>query len=150
MSLIQDLPSKLMFRGVFVRPEHMQRDVGFIADYPAVMSGRNIENIPGSHFYHRAVIHLRGRTARNDQADMLDGAPCRTCRSPDVQRPFPPRFISRPSNTDASDAHYLEFPSREGPDFVRPLKSLQNHVLFFGHPQLPSVRNMAPIKVQQS
>ena len=53
----------------------VQRNVGLVADDPAVVSGwtgRNIEEHAGAKLVNFAVVHGRGSAAGDDESDMLD------------------------------------------------------------------------------
>src|SRR5438132_3879170 len=80
---------------VMVGAEEVQRDVGLIADNPAVVPRRNVKDIASAHFEHPAVVHRRGRAARHDHADMFDPAGALAERGADMDRPFPAGLIGR-------------------------------------------------------
>ena len=63
--------TSLEFR-VVSRSHEMQRDIRFIADHPAVVAGRDIEEVAGLHFNNPAVIHGGGGASGNNHADVLD------------------------------------------------------------------------------
>src|ERR1700736_5475825 len=79
--------------GVVVRAEKMQRDVGLVPDHPAVVSGCDMEEVSRAHLKDSAIVHRSSRTARDDDADMLDWAARRAHSGPDMQRPFPAGLV---------------------------------------------------------
>src|SRR5262249_40560689 len=62
---------------VYVRAHQMQRDVGLVADDPAVMAwraGRDIKDVTCTHFDDRAAFDGHGSATGNDDAHVLDVA----------------------------------------------------------------------------
>src|SRR5207302_4628783 len=57
---------------VMVGAEEVERDVGLVADDPAVVPRRNVEDVASAHLEHAAVIHCGGGAARDDHSDMSD------------------------------------------------------------------------------
>src|SRR5262249_19052287 len=84
--------------GVVVCAEKMQGNIGLVADHPAVVSGRDVEDISLAHLGDGAIVHCRCCPARDDDADMLNRATRRADSRPDMQRPFPAGLIGRAAN----------------------------------------------------
>jgi hypothetical protein len=110
--------------GVLVRAEQMQRDIGLVADHPAVVSGCDVEDISGAHLDDGAVVHCSSRAAGDDQADVLDRAARRAGRRPDMKRPPLAWFIGRAADGHAADPNDLELALFKGPHFVRLIEPL--------------------------
>ena len=83
---------------IVVDAEEMERDIGFVADHPAVMPRRNGENVARTHLDDPAIVHRRRRTAGDDHSDMRDLAGRFAQRSADVRRPFPAGIVGRPAD----------------------------------------------------
>src|SRR5271170_2287401 len=69
------IASRLLFVGVAVRPEKMQRDIWFIAQHPTVVTGRsgwNVEEHAGAEYVNSAVLHRGRGRAGEHQPNMLD------------------------------------------------------------------------------
>src|SRR5215472_7616146 len=58
--------------GVAVRAVKMQGDIGLVPDHPAIVSRRDVKDVSRAQFGDGAVVHRSSRTARNNDADMLD------------------------------------------------------------------------------
>src|SRR5712671_6074339 len=114
--------------GVVVRAEKMEGNVGLVADHPAVVSGRNVEDVSRAHLGDHAVVHRSGCAARDDDAHMLDRAARRAGRRADMQRPPPAWFIGRAANRHAAYPNNLELALLKGPHFIGLLEALHHHI----------------------
>ena len=99
--------SRCELRGcVTLATEDVEGHVWLIADYPAVVSGRNVEEVAGPHHDFASVVHLGHRLTAQYEADMLHLARRLTSHRPDVLRPLPTRLVElawvsrRPCNED--------------------------------------------------
>ena len=104
----------------------MQRDVRLIADYPAVVAGFDVEHDARLHLPDPAVVHGRGRTARDHHPDMLDRAALRSCSLANMLRPLPPRLIGGAANCHAANVNQFKLALLKYPHFVGLLKTFQD------------------------
>src|SRR5512146_2011023 len=104
----------------------MQRDIGLVANDPAVMSGRNVEDLPRPHFDNPSVVHGGRGAAGNDHSDMLDSAGSLAKWLADMLRPSPAGVIGRPPDRHSTDIHYLEPAELEFAHFVGSLEALED------------------------
>lgn len=82
------------------RCEDVEGDVRLIADRPAVVSGRDVEEVASPHHHFASVVHLGHGLTAQYEADLLNLARRLTSHRPDVLRPFPTRpgsYVARPS-----------------------------------------------------
>ena len=56
---------------VTFRAEKMQRDIGFVADYPAVVARANVKEVSSAHLVVAAILHSTGGAARHNDSDMF-------------------------------------------------------------------------------
>src|SRR5579885_176203 len=122
---------------IVIRAQQVQRNVWRLAHHPAVVPRRNEKNIPRAKLVNRAVIHRRRRRARNHDSHVFHLATLGAGRSARVRRPFPTRLVRRPPQRHPADAHNLEPAFFKCANFVRRIKSLQNH---FEHGRSPRAR----------
>src|SRR6266496_240043 len=108
--------------------EERKRDVGLVADDPAVVPRRDVEDIAGTHLEHAAIVHRRGGAARDDHSHMLDLTRLLPEWRADMHRPFPSRLIGRAADGHAAYAHQLEAAERELAHFIGRVEALQNDV----------------------
>src|SRR4051794_24548419 len=106
----------------------MQRDIGLIAHDPAVVPGRDVEDIARAHLDHLAVIHRRRGLAGDDHPDMLDLARRLAKRGADMLGPFPARLISCAADSHPADMDELEASEIELADLVGLLEALEDDV----------------------
>src|SRR5271156_6431314 len=114
----------------------MQRDVGLVADDPAIVArwaGRNVEQSAGAQFVDGAVVHRGGSAAGEDQADVFDIATRGADGGADVQGPAPARFVGGAPDGHAAEADEFEFAFIEGADFVRGFEAFQDCVEHWRH-----------------
>src|SRR5438105_558528 len=108
--------------------KEVERDIRLVADHPAVVSWRDVENVAGAHLEYAAVVHRRRGAAGHDHADMLDLAGALAERAADVDRPFPARLIGGAADRHAADAHQLEPAELELAHLVGIVEAFQNDV----------------------
>jgi len=53
------------------RAEKMQRDIGFVADYPAVVARANVKEVSRAHLVVAAILHPASGAAGHNHADMF-------------------------------------------------------------------------------
>src|SRR6185369_12345020 len=67
--------SVLMARSIIAGAEEMQRHIGLLADYPAIVPRwvrRDVEDVAGAHLDHASILDRGRGAARHDQPDMFD------------------------------------------------------------------------------
>jgi hypothetical protein len=79
----------------------VERYIRLVADDPAIMTGRNVKDIPCLQLYDCTVFHRGGRVAGDDDADVLDIAIRLSARRTNVSRPFPTGLVRRASDRQA-------------------------------------------------
>src|SRR5271156_3405232 len=119
--------------GVVIRAEKMEGDVGLVADHPAVVTRRDVEDVSRAYLGDGAVVRCSSCAARDDDADMLDRAARRAGRRTDMQRPSPAWFIGRAADRHAAYPNNLELSFLKGPNFVGLLEPLQHHIHVLSH-----------------
>jgi AraC-like DNA-binding protein len=97
----------------------MQRDVGLIADDPAVVAGRDREQITRFHRGFGSIGHLDRTPPADHQPKMLSRAEVRADERTDVLRPSPAGLIRGSPDHLAGDLEHLKSPVRELPDLRR-------------------------------
>src|ERR1700732_92620 len=114
----------------------VQRDVGLVADDPAVMGlRRNVEQRAGGELDLPAIAHRGHGAAGDDHADVLDFAEVAAGQRPDVGRPAPSGLVLRAADRQATEAHEVEAPLLGDAGFVRVLETLEDQL---DHDSLPS------------
>ena len=93
---------------VTLAAEDVEGDVGLIADHPAVVSGRDVEEVASPHHHFASVVHLGHRLTAQYEADMLNLARRLTSHRPDVLRPLPTRLVCRAAERGGPDLVELE------------------------------------------
>src|SRR5439155_24029755 len=106
--LLSNKPGSGLRSRVALAAEDVQRDVRLVADHPAVVAGRYVEEVPRPHHDLAAVVHLRNGPAAQDQADVLDLARALAGGWADVLRPLPPGLVGRPAEGGRPDDVELE------------------------------------------
>jgi putative flavoprotein involved in K+ transport len=98
---------------VLLAAEDVERDVRRVADDPAVVAGRDVEEVARVHHSLGTVVHLRDRLAAEDEADVLDLAGGGADGRPDMLGPAPTRFVRRSTERRRPDAVDVEAPLLE-------------------------------------
>jgi mannose-6-phosphate isomerase-like protein (cupin superfamily) len=70
--------------GVVLAAEDVQRDIGLVAHHPAVVAGRHVEEVSGSHDDLGTVVHLRYRLTAEYESHVLNLARVFAGRGTDV------------------------------------------------------------------
>jgi hypothetical protein len=104
---------------VILTAEDVQRDVGFVAHNPAVVTGRNVEEVPRAHHNLGTLVHLRHRLAAQHESDVLNLARALARRRTNMFRPFPSRLVGRAADSRRPHAVELESALLEGPHLGR-------------------------------
>src|ERR1700680_350471 len=117
-------------------PLEVQRDVGLVADDPAVVRlRRDVEQGAGGELDLPAIAH-RGHAAAGDHdADVLDLAEVAPGQRPDVGRPAPSGLVLGAADGETAEAHEVEAPLLEDAGLVRVLETLEDQL---DHDSLPS------------
>src|SRR5436305_14013647 len=89
--------------------EKMERDIGLFANYPTVVAGPDVKQIPSLHLVVAAVFHLTSRAPGHNQTDVFHLAERRSSCCSHVFRPFPSRLITSPADRHCSDLHGLHY-----------------------------------------
>jgi hypothetical protein len=100
-------------RGVGFAIQDVERDVGFVADDPAVVARRDVEEVAALHQVLGLIVHLGDRLPAEHQADALDLAGGRAHGRRDVLGPAPARLVGRPTQDRRPDAVEVETPLLE-------------------------------------
>ena len=119
--------SDLLVLCVLCGAHQVDGDVGFIANDPAVMSWRNVEDVSSFHLYDAAIIHCRNGTPGDHHADVLHHATLRADGLSDMLGPFPARLVGSAADGHAFDVNDFEGSLFEGAHFVGLLKAFQNY-----------------------
>src|ERR1017187_6001347 len=130
-AIFSDRRPEGLLGGVVLRAEEVQRDVRFIAHYPAIVTGRprwDVEEHAGAEFVDRAIIHGSGGTAREHQANMLNVAARCPYAWPNMKRPLPAGLIGGAADGHAPDANQFELSFFERSNLVWLLETLQDYV----------------------
>ena len=99
--------------GVVVCTEEVKRQIGLLADDPAVVWHRSdVQQVAGAQLVDLTVLELRGGDAGQHQAHVLHGAAGQTERRADVRRPSLAGLVG-----GASDGHA---PDRPGERLLSP------------------------------
>ena len=102
-----------------IRSEKMQGDVRLVSDNPRVMGcGRNVEQVPSSHFDHSPIRESCGSGSGKDKAHVFHLAVALSQIKSHVLRPSPAGLVGCAPNGHAAEAHQFE-PA----DLVRGLRS---------------------------
>jgi hypothetical protein len=120
--------------GVVVRTEKMQGDIRLVADHPAVVSRRDVEDVSLVQLGNGAVVHCSRRAPRDNDADMLNRAARRAGSGADMRRPSPARLVDRAADRHAAYPNNLELALLKRANFVRLLEPLQHHIHVLSHP----------------
>src|SRR5262245_41930782 len=78
---------------VALAAEDVKRDIGLLADDPAVVSGRNVEEVPRLHQPLSPVVHLGDGLPAEYESDMLHLARCGAYSRRNVLRPSPAGLV---------------------------------------------------------
>src|SRR3954471_15745054 len=78
---------------VVLAAHDVQRHVRLVADDPAVVSGRHVEELARRHHPLGPVVHRDRGPATEDEAHVLDVAGLLAARLADVLGPFPARLV---------------------------------------------------------
>ena len=114
--------------GIMLGPEEMERDIWLLADHPAVVAGRDIEDIAGP------LISITSPLSMAAVAQLLITIP--TCSTwqlmsepcTDIDRPFPARLVGGPPDRHAAKRHQLELALGKGADLVGMLEPLEDDI----------------------
>src|SRR6266404_3436364 len=109
---------------VLLGAHQVQRDVRLIADHPAVVSGRDVEDVASFHLDHAAIVHGGDRSSGDHNAYMLDVAALLPHCLSDMRRPFPAGLVTGAADRHSTDIHQLKMPLFEGAALVGRFKAL--------------------------
>src|SRR5215217_8719795 len=98
---------------VILAAHDVERYVRLVADHPAVMSRRHVEEVARLHDALLAVVHLHRRTAADHEPHVLDHAGARPRRLTDVLGPLPARLVGGAADRHRADRVELEAPAVE-------------------------------------
>src|ERR1700716_4180646 len=98
----------LLLGCIVLAAEDVQRDVRLVADDPAVVTRRYVEEIALAHHHLASVVHLGDRLSVQDEPDVLDLARTLAGRRADVLGPSPARLIRRAPERRRTDRIELE------------------------------------------
>src|SRR3954447_22560965 len=100
-------------RVVLAAPD-VQRHVPLVADDPAVLGGRHVEELAGLHHPLGPVVHRDRSASAEDEADVLDPAGLLAARLAHVLGPPPAGLVGGPAERHGADSVDLEAPLLEG------------------------------------
>jgi hypothetical protein len=106
-------PSLGRRRRVVLATEDVERDIRLVADDPAVVAWRNVEEVAGLHHPLGAVVHLGDGLAAEYEPDVLDLARRGADDRSDVLGPAPARLVRRPTDRRRPNPIELEAPLLE-------------------------------------
>lgn len=110
---------------VFAGTKKMQRYVGLVAQHPAVMAWRDVEEVSRIQLFYRSPVHCRRGASGDDEPDVLHIAAPLPLSRPDMSRPLPSRLVGSPAYCHATNPHDLEPSLLEETHLVGMLESLQ-------------------------
>lgn len=104
---------------VAVSAEEVEGLVLLGADHPAVVAGRNAEEVARVHDDLAAVAHSEPPGARKHEPDMLDLAEFSPCRGSKMLGPAPSGLVHRSSDLETADSEQFKPSERERPHLGR-------------------------------
>src|SRR5262245_17954444 len=106
----------------------MQRYVRIVADHPAVMPRRDVEDISRLHLDHAAIFHGSSCGPGDHHSHVLNFTDCRAgCRA-NINGPFPSWLIRSAPDGHATDVDQLKFSLRKVAGFIRMIEAFENDV----------------------
>jgi hypothetical protein len=116
-----------------ISAQKVQRHIGLVADYPAIVRfGRDIEQHSLLQLDHSAIVERGSRYAGHDKSDVLDMTAGRAYAWSNVQRPLPSRLIRCTSDRYASEMHEFKLPHLHLAKFVGVFEAFEDDVVIHG------------------
>jgi hypothetical protein len=119
----------LFVGGVVGGAHHVDGDVGFVADDPAVVAGLDVEDVAGIHLDDAAIIHCRSGSTGDNHTDVGDIAALLAQGFADVLGPAPTGLIRGAADGHAAEMDEFELAFFEGADFVGVLELLEDNLV---------------------
>jgi hypothetical protein len=122
-------------------------DARFVSDRPAVVAGRDVEDVVGPELQRPPVSQLHGDAAGEDDTEMTRLAPLAADRRADVDRPPPSRLRDQVADGQAADLDQLGGQLVEPKSLVGPREVLRlelGHAHMIARPRDCGVRERDP------
>src|SRR5205809_3663003 len=122
---------------VRIRPQEMERHVGFRPFHPAVVSGGDVEQVARPERKRLAVVHDDAAPPRHHEPDVLHLAGLRSDTGGHVRGPLPAGVVAGASHHEVSDLHHLERSFFEAARFVWAVEAPEDRVFHGTSPYQP-------------